>query len=302
MDNALRHSFAIPEVAELTESPEGLARLDIRTDLSSGQIHLQGAHVTAFQPAGQAPVLFMSERSHFAPGQPIRGGVPLCFPWFGPRFEQPDSPSHGFARTAMWEIESLRGSASKGVDVWFRLESSDATRALWPHQFIARYRVQMAATLTLTLEVQNTSATPFIFEEALHTYLAVSDAREISITGLEGITFLDKTDALRRKLQGPDPIRISGELDRVYLDTPATCGLHDPGASRLLVVEKSGSVTTVVWNPWITKAAALPDFGDDEWPKMVCIETANASENALTLAPGATHRIGAVIRAEPIAG
>ena len=240
----------------------------------------------------------MSAASHFARAKPIRGGVPVIFPWFGGRAGHPEAPAHGFARTLPWQIEALSSSDGRTVSVVLRLEGNDTTRALWPHDFVLRHRVSIGAQLEMMLEVQNISSAPFQFEEALHTYLAVSDVRTIAVTGLADTTYLDKVDSAQRKQQDSAPVRIIGETDRVYLNTRAACQFDDPGLQRRIVVTKTGSDTTVLWNPWIAKAKAMADFGNDEWSEMVCIETANAADNAITLAPGATHRMTATIAVE----
>ena len=147
----------------------------------------------------------------------------------------------------------------------------------------------------MMLEVENTSREPFAYEAALHTYLAVADARATAVTGLENASYRDKTDGFQTKTQPPEPLRFTGETDRMYENTRAACTLDDPVGARRLRVEKSGSATTVVWNPWSERAAALKDFGDDEWPRMACIETANAGANAITLAPGAKHSMRAIL-------
>lgn len=286
----------LPGIANFHTTPDGLTRLRINTALATAEITLEGAHITQFQPAGAEPVLFLSRSSYFAPGKPIRGGVPICFPWFGGRAGRPDSPAHGFARLRKWEVESLAAAESGSVTAVFRLASDDDTRAQWPHDFIARLRVEISQQLTMTLAVENTGDAPLRFEEALHTYFAVSDVREVSVTGLEGAAYLDKTDGLQRKQLGAEPLRIVAETDRVFPATTATCIIDDPDLKRRIIVEKSGSQTTVVWNPWIAKAAAMPDFGDTEWPQMLCIETANTGTDAITLAPGFGHAMSATIR------
>lgn len=285
----------IPGIATFHQGPDGLTRLCITAPLAAAEIALDGAHVMHFQPSGAAPVLFLSRSSHLAPGKPIRGGIPVCFPWFGPRAGRPDSPAHGFARIHLWEVESLTASAAGSVTAVLRLTSNEETRAHWPHDFIARLRIEVARELTVTLDVENTGAEPWQFEEALHTYFAVSDVREVSVTGLEGAAYLDKTDALQRKQLGSDPLHIVSETDRVFPGTTATCVIDDPGLRRRILVEKSGSQTTVVWNPWIAKAAAMPDFGDDEWPQMLCIETANTGDDVVTVPPGGTHSMSTKI-------
>ena len=160
------------------------------------------------------------------------------------------------------------------------------------------YRVAVGATLRLELQVRNTGNQPMRIEEALHTYLAVNDARQVSIEGLAGTAYSDRVGIPHTETEGAAPIRITAETDRVYLNTRATCVVHDPGWQRRLVVEKAGSDATVVWNPWIAKAKAMPDFGDDEWPAMLCIETCNVGEHRVNLAPGQSHIMAAVIRAE----
>ena len=286
--------WEIPGIATFTDTPGGLVRVDLTPALCSAQVFLQGAHVAAFQPAGAQPVLFMSTRSHFENGKPIRGGVPVIFPWFGPCAGHPDAPAHGFVRTMPWEIESLT-SDGQSASLVLVVESNDTTRAQWPHDFTLRHRITAGAELSMTLEVTNRSAAPFSFEEALHTYFAISDINAVTATGFEGAEYLDKTDGAQRKMQDGAPIRITAETDRVYLNTHTACAIQDPGMSRTIVIEKSGSGTTVLWNPWIAKAARLTDLGD-VWPGMLCIETANAAENAITLAPDATHAMNATVR------
>ena len=184
------------------------------------------------------------------------------------------------------------------VEIHLRLVSSEATRALWAGEFVADYRVRIGATLGLELRVKNTGNQPLRIEEALHTYLAVGDVRQVSIEGLAGASYFTAVGTPRTETEGAAPIPIIAETDRVYLGTQATCVAHDPAWQRRLVVEKTGSNATVVWNPWIAKAKAMPDFGDDEWPSMLCIETCNVRQNAVTIAPGQSQAMGAIVRAD----
>ncbi|MBM3859996.1 MAG: D-hexose-6-phosphate mutarotase [Verrucomicrobia bacterium] len=255
----------------------------IQTSEAEANIYQHGAHIAHFQPSGHKPVLFMSAKSWFEPDKPIRGGVPICFPWFGPGRDPaaPKTPMHGLARLRKWVIERTTANS-----MLFSL-------ALPP--FEAKFNVEIGPALKMAFEVRNTGAQPEQFEAALHTYLAVGDIREVTVTGLENTEYLDNLAGLARKREGSEPIRFTGETDRVYLDTRATCVVHDPVLKRKLIVEKKGSDATVVWNPWIAKAKAMPDFGDDEWPYMLCIETANCKQHAVTLAPGTTHKMAAVV-------
>ena len=170
-------------------------------------------------------------------------------------------------------------------------------RRWFPYDFSATYRVSVGTALRLSLDVHNTGNVPFTFTEALHTYLRVADATAASVTGLEATDYVDKTLGFKPANQGPHPIAFTGETDRVYVNTRATTVLHDPAGKRTITVTKDNSASTVVWNPWAEKAAALPDMGDDEWRQMICIETANTGVNAVTLPAGQSHAMTAVLRA-----
>jgi glucose-6-phosphate 1-epimerase len=286
----------LPDTVRIEAGRGGLRRVAINTPLAQAEIYLHGAHVTRFQPHGQKPMLFMSGKSWFEPGKPIRGGVPICFPWFGPRQDGRQGPAHGFARLVEWELTGAETASDGAVEIGFRFVSNAATREHWDGDFEMNYRVRVGAALGLELLVRNTSSQPIRIEEALHTYLAVSDVRQVSIEGLAGTTYSDRVGTPHTATEGTAPIRITAETDRVYMDTRSTCVVHDPGWLRRLVVEKTGSETSVVWNPWIAKAKAMPDFGDDEWPAMLCIETCNVRGHAVAIAPGQSHAMGAVIR------
>jgi glucose-6-phosphate 1-epimerase len=295
----LQSRLAIPDVVRFEHGPGGLVRIAVNSPLAQAAVYLHGAHVAHYRPAGQRPVLFMSAKSLFDPAKPIRGGIPICFPWFGARGGDPAAPLHGFCRLRRWNVESVSPRPDGAVSLVLALHDTDDTRTIWPFAFALRYSITIGGSLDLALEVHNSSSQPITFEEALHTYLAVADAREVSVSGLAGAAFIDRADGMKRKQQDPQPIRIAAETDRLYLNTQSTCVIDDPKGGRRIVIEKSGSDSTVVWNPWIAKAKAMPDFGDEEWPNMLCVETANAAENAVTLSANRRHRMEAGIRIEP---
>jgi len=270
----------------------------VSTPLAEAELYPSGAHLAKWTPSGQRPVLFLSPRSLFTPGKAIRGGVPIIFPWFGPRSDGSPGAAHGFARTMEWTKESQRTLDDGKVEIAMVLAASDATRVLFDASFHLRFRVTIGSELEMALETTNDGPEPFTFEEALHTYLAVGDVRETTITGLEGTLYIDKADGFRRKTLGSEAIRLDRETDQMHLHTSATCTLHDPVWNRRIVVEKRGSASTVVWNPWIEKTLGMSDMAPDSWTKMVCVETANVGENSIQLAPGATHSMSATIRVE----
>jgi len=288
----------LPNEVRIDAGRGGLQRVLVETPQVEAEIYLHGAHVTRFQPRAQKPILFMSEKSLFEAGKAIRGGVPICFPWFGARQDGRPGPAHGFARLVEWELIGAEQAGDGNIVVSLRLVSSEGTRKEWDGEFEADYRVSVGATLGLQLNVRNTGGQPMRIEEALHAYLAVSDVNKVSIEGLAGVAYSDRVGTPRTETEGSKPIRITAETDRIYLNTQSTCIVDDPGWGRRLMVEKTGSNTTVVWNPWIDKAKALTDFGDDEWTSMLCIETCNVREFGVTLAPGELHTMRAVIRAE----
>jgi glucose-6-phosphate 1-epimerase len=290
----LNERFGVGEIVRFEEEPRGFVRAAVRTREAEAHVYLHGAHVTHYRPHQQRPVLFLSAGARFERGLPIRGGVPVVFPWFGPRPGHPRSPAHGVARTAIWQVET----ASPDGALVLRLTAEDAA---WSQAFVLRHRVRVGASLELSLEVENASGQALAFEEALHTYLAVSDVRSIGISGLGGATYLDKTRAMARTLEEHDPLRLTAETDRVYVGTNATCVIDDPGWGRRLVVDKEGSRTTVVWNPWSVKARAIADFVAEEWSRMVCVETANVGDDTVVLPAGGRHTLRTVIRSDVLA-
>jgi glucose-6-phosphate 1-epimerase len=288
----------LPDGVRLEKGAGGLSRLNIATRLCTAEAYLQGAHVCRWQPGGHPhPVLWMSGRSWFEPGRPIRGGVPICFPWFGPNPTRPQAPAHGIARTQQWGLDAVAADTDGTIIARFALAANDVSRALDPAEFSLLYTVRFGTALDLALTVANTGASAMRFEEALHTYLAVGDVTRVTVSGLDGADYYDKTDGMKRKRQ-TGGITVASETDRLYVDTTTAVYLDDPTLGRRIVVSKTGSCSTVVWNPWIAKSAAMPDFGDDEWTGMTCVETVNAADNAVTLGPGEQHTTTATISLE----
>ncbi len=292
--NPSLHAHEIPGLVTFADGPGGLTVMDIRTPAAEARIFLHGAQLTHWQPVSEKPVIFTSAESFYQEGKAIRGGVPVCFPWFGPYEGQ---PAHGFVRNKTWAVESVVQEGSDAVRATFITTSDESTRARWPHDFEARLSYTIGAKLTMEFAVKNTGTAPFTYSEALHTYFVVGDARQAFVTGLEGAEYRDFPDRTKIARQ-VGTVYFAGEVDRVYVNTPATCLLVDPVMERRIVVDKSGSNSTTVWNPWVTKSAALPDFGDDEWQRMVCIETVNAFENSVTLPAGTAHSTIACIWVE----
>jgi glucose-6-phosphate 1-epimerase len=284
--NALNTNFSLPNGhLRFVPGEGGLPCAQISTPQCTARIYLLGAHVAAWQPAGHEPVLLMSSKSAFAPGKPIRGGIPVIFPWFATNVANPAAPNHGLLRTRTWDVESTREEAG-AVTITFVTRSDEQTRTYYPHAFEARLRATFGTSLEVALEIKNTDPAPITFEEALHTYYAVGDVRRARVTGLDKTDYLDKVDALKQKPQAGDII-FTSETDRIYLNTKTPLQIIDEASGRKITIEKSDSNTTVVWNPGPTKVVA--DLGPGEWSRFVCAETANLSPAPVTLPPGGTH-------------
>jgi glucose-6-phosphate 1-epimerase len=286
---------SLPDGARLEKGPGGLDRLSLRAAEGEALVYLQGAHVARFRPRDERPVLWLSAASRFEAGQPIRGGVPVCFPWFGPKAGSPGAPLHGFARILPWTVVAVTAETDGGLRAVLELTAEAAARGGFPRELALSLAVTVGRSLRMGLTARNVDSAPVTFEEALHSYFAVSDVRQVRVHGLEGVGYVDKTAAMARRPGESAPVAIVAETDRVYTGAEGTATIEDPGWRRRIVVGKSGSATTVVWNPWAAKAKAMPDFGDEEWTGMICVETANAMDDAVTLAPGASHVMTATI-------
>ena len=290
----LDRRLGIPGSARIVAGNGGLGKVVIATPNAAGEMYLHGAHVTSWQPRGSGEVLFVSSRARWEDGHAIRGGVPICFPWFGPKADDPRAPAHGFVRTKVWQLESIV-RAGDAVTVSMFTESNAETKRGWPADFHLAHRATFGSDLTLELVVRNTGKTSLRFEEALHTYFRVGHIEKARLQGLNAVPYLDKTDSNRKKTQ-QGPIEIVSETDRVYLNTTGAIALEDHSLRRRMDVAKENSFTTVVWNPWVEKAKGFSDFDDNEWMQMLCVETSNVSDFAVELAPGQQHKMRSIVR------
>ena len=293
----LEENYGIPGHLSFDQH-DGLTRVQVQVAGAAATVYLHGAHVTHWQPAGQQPVIFLSENSDFAPGKAIRGGVPICFPWFGPRSDGQAGPSHGFARIQDWDLvfaALVPGADGDQVYMTFALYPNELSRSLGFDNVRAAYEVIVGKTLTMRLTTANSGAESLKFEEALHAYFAVKDVRTTALTGLESALFRDKTDGMKEKTTPAGPLLLTTETDRVFPANTASVQIHDEGNGRVITVEKTNSATTVVWNPWSEQAMKLADLADDAWPDFVCVETANTATDAITLKPGESHAMTCVV-------
>lgn len=295
---AMNGQFGLVDQLHFETGAGDLVFAHIRNNHATATIALQGGHVLSYQPHNQQPVLWVSGQSSYKAGKAIRGGIPVCWPWFGPHPTNPSLPAHGFARTTEWQVVGTQVSTDGATQLRLELSDSEQTRGIWPHAFRLTMTVTVGRELQVELVSFNPGDEPFTYGGALHSYFQVSDVTKIAIDGLDGATYIDQLQAHERFIQR-GPIIINGEVDRIYQATEATCVIDDLGLQRRVVVAKEGSSSTVVWNPWIAKAQRMADFGDDEYRGMVCIETANAADDVVTVASGNSHRLRATISVAP---
>jgi len=267
---------------------KGLDLVEIETDAASAAVALQGAQVLSFVPRGGRDWLWVSERARWFPGVALRGGIPICFPWFGPHPAERAFPAHGFARTTAWRFAGVE-ETSDGARLALTLASDQATLALYPHRFEARLEITVGAELGLAFEVSNPGDAPLPFELAFHSYFAVADLGQVAIEGLAGCAFVDKVAAGARRHETDPSVRIAGEVDRVY-DSAGPVTLVDPAGGRALRIESAGAGSTVVWNPAPTETATLSDMAPDGYQRFVCVETGAVGERRISLHPGEKHR------------
>ncbi|QXI28480.1 D-hexose-6-phosphate mutarotase [Pseudomonas vanderleydeniana] len=276
--------------------------------ISHGQAELlvaqQGAHILSYQLAGEQPVIWLNDQAQFKHGKSIRAGVPVCWPWFGVFQRNPDSvqamrqsseepTAHGFVRTLEWSLLGIQADAD-GVLAEFTLPLPEAGLPGWPHKVGLKLAAHLGEKLHIRLTSENLDDHPVTLSQALHTYFAVSDVRNVHVEGLDGLTYIDTTDDWK-PVQQQGELHFSGETDRIYLDTPTQLSIVDPTWERRIELTAEGSRSAVIWNPWIERASKLADMADDGWQKMLCIETANVMNDVVTLAPGASHVLGVTI-------
>jgi D-hexose-6-phosphate mutarotase len=267
---------------------DGLEVLDLATPASECGLALHGAQVLGFgHGGGDGDWLWVSDRAHRQVGKALRGGIPICFPWFGPHPERSDLPAHGFARTRLWSLARVAEVDASRLRAELELASDADTLRVYPHPFLARLAVTVGETLELVFAVVNTGDAPLSFEVALHTYFAVSDVGAVSVGGLGGVDYVDKVAGGARRPQDADLIRFEGEVDRVY-ESGGPVTLADPARSAIRI-ETRGAGSTVVWNPGPAKTRTLADVSPEGFRGFVCVESGNVGDRRVTLPPGGRH-------------
>ncbi len=273
----------------------GMIVIEIQNNQASAIISLQGAQLLSWIPKGEEDVIWLSEDASFAPGKSIRGGVPICWPWFGAhgsttKEANPDYPAHGFARTTNWEVICTEDLDSDRTRITFITLPQAENVQMWPAETSVQFQLTIGKKLEIELITHNNGSEPITIGQALHTYFNVGDVSNVLLHGLDNTDYLDKLEDFRLKVQH-GPVTINEEVDRIYLDTTTECVIEDKTLNRNIIINKCGSHSTVVWNPWQETAAKMGDLGEEGFKKMLCVESCNAAEDVVTIEPAKAHHL-----------
>jgi len=287
----LNRDFGISGQLDFVEGEGDLPFIAIDNGVASALISVYGGQVLSYQPSGASDdVMFLSDQAYFVEGKAIKGGVPICWPWFGADPEDKGRAAHGFARNRMWKVIETEGNDEGLTNVVLGFSDSDETRAIWPHAFDFHLEITVGASLSLALVTHNTGDQPFRITQALHTYFKVGDIAQVKVSGLNGVNYLDKVDDFSQKQQAGD-VAVAGEVDRVYTRVQPEQVIEDGALARRINITSAGSRTVVVWNPWAAITAGMADLDDDAYKHFICVETANAADDVIEIAAGEEHRL-----------
>ena len=287
---ALDRLYERPGAVAIRESPLGGPVVHLAARQATAAVAIQGAQVLEWQVAGR-DLLWLSPLSRLGTGKSVRGGIPVCWPWFGPHPGDPGKPQHGFVRTRPWQVVASDGDGGR-ASVTLAYDAGDDDQALWPSRAKVRVTVTLDDALSLALETVNEGADTFDLTQALHTYFRVGDIASVQVLGLDGRDYLDKPDGYARKRQ-VGAISITGEVDRIYVGDIGAIRLVDDALGRQIGIAGTGSRSAVVWNPWVERTAQMGDMGAaDAYRQMLCVETANAGDDVVRVRPGASHTLG----------
>ena len=295
----LNQRLAIAGEVEFTVADHGALVAQVTNAQGSGSIACQGAQVLTWAPTGQAPVVWLSSDARFTATKSLRGGIPVCWPWFGAHGQDAAKPAHGFARNLDWAVRET-ASTPEGTRIVFGFTPGVEQQALWPHSADLTLTVVLGKTLRLVLTTRNTGGETIAITQALHTYFHVGDIAAVQVEGLEGTEYIDKVVSGDPRIIQDGPIGIDQEVNRIYLGCPGSVAIRDESLGRRILIDKSGSASYVVWNPWAETGAKFGDMGPDGYRQMLCVETTNAASDTATIAPGGAYELTSEYRVEPL--
>lgn len=289
--NQLNQQFAIKDQLQFSLGDNGFVMIDISNQYAKARISTYAAQIVSYQPNDATEDLFfLSDKVQYQEGKAIRGGIPICWPWFGDDTSGYERPAHGFVRNQQWHVLSTESLEDGRTSVILATSDNDMTRELWHYQFNLELQLIIGPSLEVTLKTKNTGKQFFTITQALHTYFKVSDVSNVLIKGLNGKSYIDKLDSFAIKQQ-TDDIMVSDQIDRIYRKSPQQISFTDSGFNRTITILSYGSDTTVVWNPWSTSVSNIADLDKDSYRNFVCIETANVFSDSLTIIPAGREHV-----------
>ena len=285
--------YEIENELQFVDIEHGFTYIEINNAKAHATISTYSGQVLSYRPKSQKDdLLFVSEKAYYEDGKAIKGGVPVCWPWFGADPDDLGRPAHGFVRNRQWEVTGSESLANGSTKVVLAMVDSDQTREIWPHPFKLSIEITVGDSLKVALVTHNSSDENITISQALHTYFYVGDISKVQVLGLDGIDYLDKVDEFAEKTQS-GPVTINGEVDRIYKGVTGELVIDDASLGRKIRIASRGCSTAVVWNPWSEIAASMGDLDDDDYKKMICVETANAGPETVEIAAGSEYRLEA---------
>lgn len=288
----LNADYGIADKVKFVEGQGNFPLIKISNEYAEATISVYAGQVLSFKPIGQTEMMFVSSQAYYQTGKAIKGGTPICWPWFGPDPEGKGRASHGFVRDRLWQVRDVVSTQDGATQVTMGLVDNSETRAIWNYSFDFSVMITIGKVLKITLVTRNTGSESFSITQALHTYFKIGDINQVTVLGLENKAYIDKVDRGQQKTQS-GAITFSGECDRIYLDVPAQLAIDDRALNRQITVTATNSKTAIVWNPGADISAKMVDLGDRDYENFVCVETANAADEVITVLAGAQYQIAA---------
>ncbi|BAZ44404.1 aldose 1-epimerase [Chondrocystis sp. NIES-4102] len=289
----LNADYGITNKVKFTEGQGGLPMIEVQNEYAQATISLYAGQVLSFKPVNQTEdVMFVSKQAYYQVGKAIKGGTPICWPWFGPDPENQGRSSHGFVRNRLWQMRDVSSTIDGATKVVLGLEATAETQAIWNYDFDLAIAITVGNTLTIELITRNTGKQAFSITQALHTYFQIADLNQVEVLGLENKTYIDKVDGGKEKTQS-GVITFSGECDRIYLDVPATLIIKDASLNRKIKITATNSKTAIVWNPGSIISASMADLDDQDYQHFVCVETANAADEIIEIPAASEYKLTA---------
>jgi glucose-6-phosphate 1-epimerase len=287
----LNQQYGIKDQLQFSLGDNGFVMIDIANQYAKARISTYAGQIVSYQPnSATEDLFFLSDKVLYQEGKSIRGGVPICWPWFGDDTSGFERPPHGFVRNQQWDVLSTEMLEDGRTSVILTTSDTDMTRELWHYEFNLELQLIIGLNLEMKLKTKNTGKQFFTITQALHTYFKVSDVSNVLIKGLDGKPYIDKLDAFAVKQQADDII-VSQEIDRIYQKSPKQISLTDSGFNRTITISSYGSDTTIVWNPWSTSVSKMADLDIESYRNFVCVETANVFTDSLTIIPAGREHV-----------